>query len=280
MSKNLTALLDLDAMLHIIANVQFSAGNRDRPLEVKQHVQRFVSNVCTNATEKEVIMFYQKAGHTNYRNIILPEYKSHRTASDAILCWKDVILEEFHELGAIGLQHIESDDAQSILAEHIGYDKIVVVTGDKDMAQIPGLNYNPFKGNLKPEDRWKNVNVYQANRFFWEQVLAGDPTDMPGALCGIEGIGMGKARKLCDNDLPFITIIQNAYKEKYGAAGFDRANLTYKMVRLLRLDGNEYIGEEADKEISWLLQEYPKFIISATDKQSKVFSLNPLNLFQ
>jgi 5'-3' exonuclease len=280
LEKQLTALLDLDAMLHIVANVQFSAGNRDRPMEVQQHVHRFISTVCTNATNKEVIMLYQKSGHTNFRNTILPEYKGHRTASEAILCWKDTILEVFQEVNAIGLQHIESDDAQSILAEHIGYDKIVVVTGDKDMKQIPGLNYNPYKANLTPEQRWKSVNSLQSERFLWEQVLSGDPTDMPSSLCGIEMVGPGKAKKLCDQDLPYPEIIKNAYSDKYGEAGFARANLTYKMVRLLRLDENDYISEDANKEVSWLLEEYPKFAVSTKDKNSKIFAMNPLNLFE
>ena len=79
MKGQLTALLDLDALLHIVANVQFSAGNRSKPLEVKQHVQRFVSNICTNATDKDaddnLIIDPQKAnwnysqkGGLNYKN--------------------------------------------------------------------------------------------------------------------------------------------------------------------------------------------------------------------
>ena len=56
MIKNLTAIVDLDSMLHIIANVQYSAGNRDNSTDVKNHVRRFIANICTNATDKEVIL--------------------------------------------------------------------------------------------------------------------------------------------------------------------------------------------------------------------------------
>jgi len=278
MRGNLTALLDLDAMLHIVANVQYSAGNRDKSLEVKQHVQRFVSNICTNATKKDVIMFYQKAGHTNFRNTILPEYKGHRTTSDAIACWKPTILETFKELGAVGLQHIESDDAQSILAQHIGYDKVVIVTADKDMIQVPTMIYNPFKGKLSAPDRWGNYSVYEANRFFWKQVLAGDPTDMPSSMCGIEGIGMGKAEKICDEQAPFMEIIQKAYTKKYGAKeGLTRAVRTYRMVRLLKLEGNAYINEQAQAELEWLLEGHKDYVISTN--RPDVFAPDPTNLF-
>jgi 5'-3' exonuclease len=278
MKGQLTALLDLDALLHIVANVQFSAGNRSKPLEVKQHVQRFVSNICTNATDKDVVMFYQMAGHTNFRNTILPEYKGHRTTSDAVACWKPTILETFKELGAIGLRYIESDDAQSILAQHIGYDKVVIVTGDKDMIQVPTMIYNPFKGKLSAPDRWGNYSVYEANRFFWKQVLAGDPTDMPSSMCGIEGIGMGKADKLCDRQAPFMEIIQDAYTKKYGAKeGLTRAVRTYRMVRLLKLEGNTYINEQAQSELEWLLEGYKDYVFDKN--QTKIFGADPSNLF-
>lgn len=279
MNKNLTALIDLDSMLHIIANVQYSAGNRDRPEEVRNHARRFIANICTNSTDKEVIMMYQTLDHTNFRNEILPEYKGHRTPSDAITLWKSTILEVYKEVGAIGLNHIESDDAQSILAEYIGYDRTVVVTGDKDMQQIPALFYNPYKKGLKGADRWYSMNVYQANRFFWMQVLAGDPTDMPGELCGIEGIGMGKADKLCDQQLPFATIVQNAYVNKYGVDGFKRANRTYKMVRLLHLNNNDYINESAQEEIKTLLAVHGDYKVDVKNSNNPLFTLTASNLF-
>tara|TARA_R110000772_G_scaffold182375_1_gene293624 strand:+ start:181 stop:1023 length:843 start_codon:yes stop_codon:yes gene_type:complete len=279
MSKSLTALIDLDAMLHIVANVQYSAGNRDRAMDVRNHIRSFVSNVCTNATNKEVILLYQQQGHTNFRNEILPEYKGHRVTSDAILCWKETILDEYKNLGAIGLQHIESDDAQSVLAEHLGYNNIVVVTSDKDMIQIPGLIYNPYKGSLKPEERWQNVSIYEANRFFWKQVLTGDPTDMPSELCGIEGVGMVKAEKMVDNDEPFLTTIQREYSKKYGQLGFSRANVTYKMVRLLRTQDNEYINEDAKKEIQHIIDNVESFKLPVTSSTAMFENPNPLNLF-
>lgn len=280
MSKPLTALIDLDAMLHIIANVQYSAGNRDRTADVKNHVRSFVSNICTNSKSKDAILLFQNKGHTNFRNEILPEYKNHRTASDAILCWKDTILETYLELGAIALQHIETDDAQSILAEHLGYDNIVIVTSDKDMVQIPGLIYNPYKKCSNYEERWKTVNKYEANRFLWMQVLSGDPTDMPSSMCGIEGIGMGKADKLCDNEKPFLKIIQEQYSKKYGEKGFERANLTYKMVRLLRLNENNYINESASKELTYLIQNVNSFKILITNSTNLFDNNNNLsNLF-
>jgi 5'-3' exonuclease len=279
-NKNLIALVDLDAMLHIIANVQYSAGNRDDADAVRNHARRFIANVCTNATEDKVILMYQKEGHTNFRNDILPEYKGHRTTSDAIALWKPTILEVYADIGAIGLQHIESDDAQSILAEHIGFDRTVIVTSDKDMHQLPAIFYNPYKANLKAEDRWSTMNIYEANRFFWMQVLTGDPTDMPGELCGIEGVGFKTADKMCDVQKPFLEIVKDEYSKKYGDKGFERANRTYKMVRLLKLDNNTYINDKAAEEVNHILSHYGNYIQSIGDKNNNLFGDNPLDLFK
>lgn len=279
MNKNLTAIVDLDSMLHIIANVQYSAGNRDNSADVRNHVRRFIANICTNATNKEVILLYQNTGHTNFRNIILPEYKSHREASDAIKLWKSTILEAYAGAGALALNHIESDDAQNILARLIGLDRTVLVTSDKDIQQVPTMLYNPYKKNLKPEDRWRSMSIYESNRFFWMQVLAGDPTDMPGELCGLEGVGMSKADKLCDQQLPFQQIIQEAYTKQYGGAGFKRANVTYKMVRLLGPTGNDYINPEAAKEVQFLIDNYKNYIQEVSDPKNTLFASDPLNLF-
>jgi len=285
MDKRL-AILDLDSLLHIVAAVQYGSGNRDRPEVVKSHVHRFISTICKNTGSDDVLMLYQNKGHKNFRNEILPEYKGHRTPSPQILLWKDTIIEAFAEAGAYPLNVVETDDAMSVLAEHIGYDKTLLVTADKDMQQVPTQFYNPFKKNLTFEQRWGSASVYQANRFFWEQVLAGDPTDMPGELCGIEGVGMGKAKKMHDNDLGFQEVIAKEYTKKYGKGGFSRANLTYKMVRLLRVSDLEstYANDESIEELKSLLADYSRFFHRVKDAVADLFEKtvksDPTSLFK
>lgn len=260
MSKFTTALIDLDSMLHIVAAVQFKAGNHDRPGVVKGHVKRFISTIRKNSLCKDAIMFYQKEGHTNFRNTILPSYKGHRKTSDAIACWKSTILEAFAEEKAIGLQHLESDDAISVVADHLGNKGIVIVSGDKDMAQVKGTHYNPFKPNLEPEERWYSQSYILADRFFWEQVLCGDSTDMPSSHCGIQGMGPKGAAKALSDDNGYRKNIQDAYTAKYGAVeGRERASCTFKMVRLLRKYGNEYINKDATEELEALVKGYESY---------------------
>jgi 5'-3' exonuclease len=257
-SNQKTALIDLDAMLHIVANVQLKAGNRNNPEMVKNHIKRFISNIEQSSTCTHSIYFYQDSGHVNFRNTILPDYKSHRTTSEAIEVWKPTILEAFKEVTAIPLRFIESDDAISLIAEDIGYDRVVIISSDKDMKQIPSLHYNPFKpGKVDDPTRWVNVNMYQAERFFWEQVLSGDATDMPNDKCGIQGIGPAKAADMCDNELTYNQIIKKEYSKKYGEKeGYKRANTTYMMIRLLRVANSHYINADAQEEVRHLLEWY------------------------
>jgi len=245
-----TGLLDLDAMLHVVANVQFKSGNRSNESLVRNHVERFINTIKKNSVCKYSIMFYQKDKHKNYRNLILPEYKGHRVKSDAIKCWKPAILDTFKQLGAIGLNTLESDDACSIISKHIGYDKTVIISSDKDMIQVPTIHYNPFKkGEAVCTSRWLNQNESDAERFFWSQVLTGDPTDMPNALCGIEGMAYKTADVAIGERTDYLNIVKEEYTKKYSNA-MERAILTFNMVRLL--DGttaDKYAGVKALEEV-------------------------------
>lgn len=245
-------------MLHTVAHVQVSSGNRDNPITTKIHVKSFINTIEKNTGCKTSIKFFQNLGHTNYRNEILPEYKGHRTLKEAVALWKPTILKAFEETGAIALNHIESDDAISVVASLLDHKKVVIVSSDKDMIQVPATHYNPFKGKVTWEQRWQVATIASAERFLWEQILTGDSTDMPNDMCGIEGCGPAGAKKLLGNlDLTMKQVMERAYTEKYGAKeGFIRANRTYKMVRLLKKSGNGYINDAAKAEVANLILTY------------------------
>ena len=278
MNSGLINLIDLDGMLHTVAHVQFSAGNKDNPEQVKEHIRNFYATIRKNADCEKSISFYQKVGHENFRNDILPDYKGDRKVQEAVKLWKPVIIEAFSELDAIGLSHIESDDAIAVLAPKLR-GNVVITSSDKDMKQVVGNHYNPFKRKVKSDDpsRWFNINKFEANRFLWEQTLSGDGGDMPLALCGIAGIGPGKASKLCDNEDSFAEIIQREYTKKYGEVeGFKRAALTYQMVRLLNgTSADSYINNNAREEVRWVLSNYEKYIKTVADDVGALFGITP-----
>jgi 5'-3' exonuclease len=263
---NSLGIIDLDAMLHIVANVQFSSGNLDKPDQVKVHVKTFIATIKKSSKCDKFISFYQKEGMKNFRNDILPRYKEHRSRSEAISMWKPTILEAFEEVGAVGLNFIESDDACSIIAVLNGSLASVIISSDKDMKQTKAHHYNPFKkGDADDPSRWFYSAKVDANRFYWSQVLTGDPTDMPGELCGIEGVGEKTALKLIEGRSDYLTVVKEAYTKKYGKDALPRAILTMKMVRLLvGSDKDSYINQDAKKEVDKLKNDWKTYIVEPT----------------
>lgn len=277
-----TGLLDLDAMLHIVANVQFKQGNLGSVNTVKQHVFRFINTIKTNSKCKDFVSFYQTEEITNFRNTLLPEYKGHRVRSDAISQWKETILEAFKESGAIGLNHIESDDACSVLARKLGYDNVVIVSSDKDMIQIPTYHYNPYKkGKTYDLSRWYYSHPNSAEKFFWQQVMAGDSTDMPNSMCGIEGVGLKTAETTIGKRKDFIKVVKEQYTMKYGNEGLARASITFRMVRLL--DGSSadnYASKPALEEVAFIKENWKNFLVDKSDPVTRLFgTTNIKNLF-
>lgn len=235
MSKNKIALIDLDPILHIVANIQYYKGNKGNEQAVILHIKTFIDSVIKSCNATHYLMFFQGDEHKNYRREILQEYKSHRTTSEGIAIWKPVILNTFRELKAIELKEIESDDALRLWATKLKTDYIIV-ENDKDLHCIPGLHYNPFKKNLTTEERFYFIDEEKANLEFWKQVLTGDASDMPNSLCGIELVGPTKALNALKNvpkevyDLKTVKL----YIDKYGfKEGLERLLLTYKLIYLL-----------------------------------------------
>ena len=220
-SKKRLALIDLDTLVFIVASRQWTNGNRDNPEQVKNHVKEYVNTILINTRADFYTSVYQAKGHSNYRKYFYPDYKANRPESPEFFThWKDTIVEAFIELGAVGLKVIESDDAVSI-----GYYKYkdeydcIIVSGDKDLNQIPGEHYNPSK-NIS-----YFVHEIDANINLMIQCLAGDDSD---GIKGIYGIGAKwnskthqfdapKAIKILSNDMYVNSTksIQEAYQRAY-----------------------------------------------------------------
>ena len=232
------AVIDCDPIVHIVANVQYTKGNRDNESAVRQHTNEFFHSVLENVRQhaSEYIAVVQYTGHKNYRNVIYPGYKSHRKPNPATTLWKAIIIDELVQLGVVPLYYIESDDALNILAK-AEVDEILIVENDKDLRCIPGPHYNPYKKNLEP--RFYTVSEYEALRIYWKQAIMGDPTDMPGVDCGIERIGDKKADTAIDgyeanNGQTFGKLAIEMYLQKYGfKEGLMRLTRTLHMTNLL-----------------------------------------------
>ena len=132
----------------------------------------------------------------NFRHSLYPEYKSHRKKVRKPIIVKPLkeYLKENYE--SVSLPGLEGDDVCGILATKPGNkDKIVVLSGDKDMRTIPGIHH------FLHDDSTEVVDEKTANYNFMYQTLVGDLTDGFGGCPTIGGV---KASRVLANkkDLP------------------------------------------------------------------------------
>ena len=135
----------------------------------------------------------------NYRKKIDKDYKGNRTNMR-----KPVHLELIFEYvkdkyNAEVTWGQEADDGLGINQT----DKTVICTTDKDLLMIPGAHYNWVK------DEYQYVSEEQGRRFFYTQVLTGDPVDN---IKGIPGIGKAKAKKILGDETDEIELCQRVWE--------------------------------------------------------------------
>jgi DNA polymerase-1 len=124
----------------------------------------------------------------------------------------------------------EADDLFAMLSHKHGPEQVVIVTQDKDMRMVPGwhMRWDDHMIAYMPPgtDTTWGEKVY-GERWFWMQMLHGDPADnIPGlprySPDGVKSalIGEVTTRKLLDPfplaELP--AVVEAAYRSHYGAA--------------------------------------------------------------
>lgn len=127
-----------------------------------------------------------------WRHDIYPQYKAHRTHGP-----RPVLLPQLREhlqskYRTFERPNMEADDVLGILAtgKQVPGEK-VIVSGDKDMRQIPGLLYNRSKPSVGMEE----ISEEYADRWHLMQALVGDTCD---GYPGCKGIGPKKAEAFLD----------------------------------------------------------------------------------
>jgi len=128
------------------------------------------------------------SGRGNFRESVFPEYKANRETLGKPKYYRDIRDYLVRQWNAQIVDGMEADDALGI--EGMANPESIIVSVDKDLDQIPGHHYNWVTG--------ENYIVSKRDglRFFYEQLLSGDPTDN---VPGITGIGPVKARKALES---------------------------------------------------------------------------------
>jgi DNA polymerase-1 len=196
-----TILLDSD----IVAWVASASGESRIDWDADGDYHRLANASADKATVTEqirelketldadrVILCLSDPSRRYFRHSIYPQYKANRTHGqtpltlNAVKSWLREGAGEFEAKWKPGL---EADDVLGIFASHpslIPGEKIVV-TSDKDLRQIAGLNYNLRSKALT------HITPFEADWFFYHQVLTGDPVD---GFPGCRGIGPIRGRRI------------------------------------------------------------------------------------
>lgn len=199
MSKPKTLLLiDADSLLYIHAAVnetkydwgedEFGDKVTSSLTDIDRAISDFseaVYDIVTECACDEYILYF--TGSTNFRYDVLPSYKGNRKGVD-----KPALFYELREYVQSNFpfkvsDKVEADDMVSILKRRKP-DSTVIAAIDKDiLKQVPGKHYNYKK------DEWVETSEEDAIRFFYLQVLMGDPTD---GYKGCPGIGEVKGKAI------------------------------------------------------------------------------------
>ena len=163
----------------------------------------------TDALDSDTVIICMSDHTANFRKEIYPPYKASRGSSrkPLLLKFMQQYVRDNHECNESPT--LEADDIMGILATCGLYEDPVIVTIDKDLAQVPARIYNPDTQEMSlPEMR-------DPHRFFMQQVLTGDPVDN---FPGCPGVGEKTVQKLFkninDNDLLWDVVV--AQYEKKG----------------------------------------------------------------
>lgn len=197
-------------------------------------MESFIRDLRKELKTEDIIFCFTTS--PNWRYDVLPTYKHNRKDKPELFHQlKDYIRENFKVKEKPTL---EADDVMGILAT-ISPEKYVIASLDKDLKQIPGKHFNWLTGELT------NVSIDEADRFFYRQVLTGDPAD---GYKGCPGIGPKTAERILDEagSNPWPAIV--AEYEKKGLTEQD-ALVQARVARILRKSDYDF---KAQKPKLWV----------------------------
>ena len=150
----------------------------------KSIVEHELTKLRQRFNSDDILLFF--TDRTNFRKTIDPSYKGNRTKRKpcGYLKLKQWGMETYPSLI---YPHLEADDVLGIVATNGSVKDFVLISPDKDMAQIACRIYD-----LKEE---YTQTAEKANRLLYKQCLTGDSTD---GYKGCAGVGPKRADQILD----------------------------------------------------------------------------------
>jgi len=184
-------------------------------------------------------------GPNNFRSAVFDLYKANRKNSwksdntlEFVRLLREMMVEEDLAIPAVGC---EADDLIRVWAEEARAKnrEFVICSIDKDLKMIPGMHFNLKKETLE------EVDPLRGTRFFYEQLLSGDPVDN---IPGIPKIGPKKAEKAlkdCTSEEEMQEVVVNAYIQAFGMDIWQEVLLANgKLLHLWRYPGDYFTFDD------------------------------------
>jgi 5'-3' exonuclease len=173
--------------------------------------------------EPEYRVFLTGKGNFRTEYAVTAGYKEHRKEKEKPEHLEAIRQYLISDWEAVVSNNEEADDLIAIaMTEH---PESIIVSIDKDFDQLPGLHYNPNKGQLY------SVSPEDATKFLYEQILTGDRADN---IIGIKGVGPVKAKKALE-DCVTEQQMYDVCVEMYGGA--ERVIENARLLYLRRTEG-------------------------------------------
>jgi 5'-3' exonuclease len=179
-----------------------AAASENEDLQVAiWRMEEMIDNTLAETGADEFSIFL--SGENNFRYDIYPEYKANRTSPKPrhLKDLKQYLIDKYNAQVSDGC---EADDLLGI--EQCNSTDTVICSLDKDLRMIPGNHYSFEISGTVNGKRWTkaaehiHITEFDGLRWFYTQVLIGDPADN---VKGAAGIGKIKAERLlrdCTNE--------------------------------------------------------------------------------
>lgn len=175
-------------------------------------------------------------GNGNFRNdvAVTVGYKANRANVEKPKYLEEIRQHFVENWSATIVEGQEADDAIAIRATELGMN-CTVISGDKDMLQIPCRHYNP-----RTRKKVK-VTPFEGAYSFWKQMLTGDRADNIKGLKGIGDVKAGRLLQLCKTEADLWHVVQREYRnrsaEELGGEPDDRMLENGRLLWLRRYEG-------------------------------------------
>lgn len=155
-------------------------------------------------------------GEGNFRFKVYPEYKANRLKQPRpqhLQAVKDHLIVNWKAIESKGC---EADDLLGIEQTHCSLMDVesMIVSIDKDLDMIPGWHFSPEikrKNVVVKPDKQYVVGPFEGLRFFYTQLLVGDPTDNIKGVVGMGKKGAEKALRGLYTELELFTAARETY---------------------------------------------------------------------